>query len=267
MTDAPDPAITPAIAAWLGWHAARKGRTEEGKELIPEEMLPSYEMGTDLPEDISMTCPAPEPLRRRLLRRLGGPPEPRRKAPPIEIEIVELVRRPDIGTATRYDLVLRKGEKRARMCDLRASDMLTWSRLRPIAMDSGMVLPPLERGQASQWLTAVEKALEGAASVPLAPEESEAGEIAEIVTDILETAPTWEWSDEDPYPRGIARVVNDGREGWVRGPIMDAIRTRLGKVSRVALVRALRHLNLRRAEWRIETAYLRVWCRPLKENV
>ena len=204
-------------------------------------------------------CPAPEALKRRLHRRLGGEQEKRRKVPPLPVEILGMVKRPDVGTATRYNVTLRKGEREAVLRDLCASDLLTWSRLRPIAMDCGMVLHNLENGQAAKWLEAVEAALDAAVVVPLTPEESEAGEIIDVIGDIIDNAREWEWSEDDRQPRGIALINHDGMRGWTRGPIQDALRARIGRVSRVALSRSLSHLGLVRADWRIETAYVRVW--------
>jgi hypothetical protein len=258
--------ITPAVATWLGWQAARKDRITEGRDLVPEEYEPNYDVGTTLPEDMSVVCPAPDALRRKLLRWLGGEPEKKRKAVPIDVKLSDVVRRKDIGTATRYDVTLERRGKVVRLRDLLAGDLLTWSRLRPVALDAGLVMPDLDRGQGKLWLLEVEQAIEEAKTVQLAPEESEAGEIMDVLTDIISDAPVWEWAEDDPYPRGVARVVKDGREGWTRGPVQDAIRAKLGRVSRVQLTRALRHLELSRSDWRIETAYVRVWSRPITEG-
>lgn len=256
--------ITPAIATWLGWQAARKDRIDAGRGIVPEVMAEHYDRGVELPEEVSMTCPAPEPVRRRLLRRLGGDPEPQRRVPPIGVSIVEMVRRPDVGTGSRYNVVLDRGGKRASLRDLVASDLLTWSHLRPVALDAGMVLASLEQGQAALWLAEVERAMGSATVVPLTPEESEAGEIIDTLSEIMEAAQEWVWAEDDAYPRGIALVKHGGREGWTRGPMQDALRARLGRVSRVALSRSLAHLGLVRADWKIETAYVRVWARAVK---
>ena len=253
--------ITPAVAAWLGWQAARLGRVDEGRDLVPADLMGHYDGGADLPESISMMCPGGENLRRRLLRRLGGDPEPKRTVRPLAVSIVGMVRRPDVGTATRYNVTLERDGRRVVLRDLVASDLLTFSRLRPIAMDAGLVLAELEKGQARLWLAEVERATDSALVVPLAPEESEAGEILDTIAEIMADAREWTWSDDDTYPRGIALVRHDGMEGWTRGPVQDAIRARLGRVSRVALSRSLAHLGMVRADWRIETAYVRVWAR------
>jgi len=253
--------ITPAIAMWLGWQAARTGRTDEGRALVPDEVIESYDKGVGLPDGVGMICPAPEALRRRLMRRLGGDPEPRKQIPPLTITISELVRRPDIGTGTRYNVTLQRAERKATLRDLVASDLLTWSHLRPIALDAGMVLANLEQGQVKLWLAEVERAMDSAQVVPLLPEESEAGEIIDLLSEAIDAAQLWEWAEEDPYPRGVARIEWQGMVGWTRGPIQDALRARLGKVSRVALSRSLAHLGLARLDWRIETAYVRVWAR------
>lgn len=258
--------ITPAIATWLGWQAARKGREDEGRDLIPESMEPSYDAGRALPDDMSVVCPAPETLKRKLLRRLGGEPDRKRKVKPLDVKIVGMVKRPDVGTATRYNVTIQKGDRAATLRDLCASDLLTWSRLRPIAMDAGMVLHNLERGQAVKWLEAVEAALEKAVVVPLAPEESEAGEIIDLISDIISSARPWEWSEDDQHPRGIALVVHDGVKGWTRGPIQDVLRAKLGRVSRVALSRSVRHLGLARADWRIGSSYIRVWAETPRDD-
>ena len=258
--------ITPAIATWLGWQAARKDRVEEGRSIVPEEYEPSFDVGVALPEEVSVVCPAPDSLRRKLLRWLGGEPDKKRKTAPIDVSLGEITRRKDIGTSTRYDVELSRRGKSVVLRDLLAGDLLTWSRLRPIALDAGLVLPDLDRGQGKLWLLEVERAIEEATTVQLAPEESEAGEIMDVLLDIISDAPTWEWADDDTYPRGVSRVVKDDREGWTRGPVQDAIRAKLGRVSRVQLTRALRHMSLSRSDWRIETAYVRVWSRPNKTD-
>jgi hypothetical protein len=258
------PEITPAVATWLGWQAARLDRIDEGRAVVSPDLADAYERGVALPEEMSVICPGGENLRRRLLRRLGGDTDPKRRVPPLEVVIAGMVQRRDVGTATRYDVTLRRGDRSVTLRDLVASDVLTWSRLRPIAMDAGMVLSDLEKGQARMWLAEVERAMGSARIVQLSPDESEAGEIMDVLRDIMEIAQTWEWSEDDTYPRGIARVVLDGKEGWTRGPIEDAMRAKLGRVGRVQKSRALAAMGLSRAEWRYGAAYVRVWCRPLR---
>jgi hypothetical protein len=211
---------------------------------------------------MSVVCPAPEALRRRLFRALGGDPEPKKRALPLPIAIVDLVRRPDVGTHSRYDLTIARGTRRAILRDLVASDLLTYSRLRPIALDAGLVLAELSQGQGALWIAEVERAMASARIVPLAPEESDTGELIEALEEVMASAREWAWSEEDTYPRGIARITQAGYEGWTRGPLLDALRARYGRLSRVALSRALGHLGLARADWRIESGYLRVWARP-----
>ena len=91
------------------------------------------------------------------------------------------------------------------------------------------------------------------------PEDSEAMEVRQLLADITSSARLWTWSEEDPYPRGIARVEHDGLVGWPRGPLVREVRAAMGAVSRVALRRAREALGWRAYDWRLETAYLRVW--------
>ena len=258
--------LTPAAATWLGWQAAKMDRLEEGRDLVPVSLEEHYEKGVTLPDDISVMCPGGENMRRRLMRRLGGDPEPKRRAPPLEVSIAGITQRKDVGTSTRYDVELIKGERSIMLRDLLAGDLLTWSRLRPIALDCGVVLQNLEQGQVKLWLAEVERAMGSARVVKLSQDESEAGEILDVLQDIMADAQTWEWADDDPYPRGIARVVFGEMEGWTRGPMQDAIRAKIGRVGRVQLARALRSLGLSRREWKVESAYVRVWARTTNEG-
>jgi len=260
-----NPEMTPALATWLGWQAARYSRIVEGRRLLSAEMWPPYDIGLSLPEDMSVLCPGGDSVRRRWLRKLGGEAVPDRREPAVQAlaaRIVSATRRQDVGTATRYDVTLRKGDRVVELRDLRAADLLSWQALRPIALDCGIALPPLVRGQGKLWMQEVENALEDARTVPLAADESDAGEIIVLLEDLTRHAREWQWSEDEPYPVGIRKIIHHANVGWPRGIVQKEIRAELGRVSRVAAARARRHLGWVEAEWKIETASIRVWCRP-----
>ena len=263
-------AWTAELARWVGGQAERRGRYDDGLTLVPEELVPSYVEGAQVaridPRPIRAPAEVDEPRRRRLLRLLDARHEAaggERHAPPLEVAVVSARQRRDIGTATRYDLVLGLHGQECDLRDLRAGDVLDYRRLRPIALDAArLALPGLRRGQGPLWDAAVQGAMASAEVVELEPGQSEALEIREALSDAIEAAHPWTWSDEDPYPRGIAAITYHSQTGWPRGPLLREVRAAIGRVSRVALSRACRSLDLTAREWRVETAHLRVWARP-----
>jgi len=257
------------FATWLGHQAARRGRISEGLSLLPHEYEAPFLAGTSLPEDLTIGCPLGDNAKRRWLRHLGGDTErePERKAKLLAVRITRAVRRVDVGTATRYDIWLRRTKEQDpvvdyELRDMLANDILIWNRLRPVALDAGLVLAPLAKGQAILWLEEVERAIACARVEHLEAEESETMELVTVLRDLTESSRPWTWSEDDPYPRGLARIEHDGKAGWVRSVLLREVRNQLGRVSRVAMRRARVHLGWQSADWRIETAYLRVWFLP-----
>lgn len=260
-----------ALARWLGSQANRRGCIAAGRCLVERAVLPAYEEGAALPESVVVRVRLTDTLRRAWVRRLeavaaaaSATPRGRRELPPLPVRIVRIVQRSDVGTATRYDLTLADQDGETLLQDLRAMDLLTWHRLRPIAFDARMVLPPLSKGQAALWHDEIGQAMRSAEHASLCDEESEAMEIRGILRDLSESARGWAWSEEDPYPRGVARIEHNGAVGWPRGPLLKEVRAQMGKVSRVALRRARVDLGWNAADWRIETAYIRVWAGKVK---
>lgn len=246
-------------AMWLGQRAAQAGAAEKGRELVPAEMIPYYEQGLALPEGTSVTgVTLPAATRKRLLRQLGAPPEADVEVP-LRLDSIHV--REDIGTASRYDVTLTSYGRTVTLRDLRGADLLRWERLREIAVDQRLILPSIQGEQKKRWLTLLSRAMERATVAPMEALGSEAIEVRDIIASAMSEARDWSWSEEDPYPRGIARVVWGSMEGWPRGALMREIRSSCGSVGRVALRRALVDLRLEAIDWRIETAHLRVWAR------
>lgn len=254
--------FTAQDARWLGHEAAKRGKQARGRAFVPENLLAEYDEGTRL-SGFPPVRPGvlDENARRRIKRCLDGDEESdsRRKVPPLDVAIKRLVQRADVGTATRYDVLLEFGDKAVQLRDLRASDLLAFDRIRPIAFDARLVLPPLRKGQGEMWVAEVERAMEKVETIEMEPEGSEAMEIRELLYSLTISSRPWTWAEDDPFPRGIARISHDDRYGWVRGTLMHEIRSEMGRVSRVALHRACLSLGWTNADWRIETAYLRVW--------
>jgi hypothetical protein len=256
-----EPDWTAQDARWLGAHAARRQVADLGRCLVPDHLLSAYDEGLALPVGTSASPGVlPEKIRRRLLRRLDGAQDGG-DAPPVPVSIVSLLMRSDIGTATRYDATIADDARTVTLRDLRAEDLLTWEHLRPIAMDARMVLPPLTKSQAKQWLAVLRLAIEGAEVVPMEALGSEAVEVRDVIADILETAPWWEPSEDDPFPRGIVAIRQDDLVGWPRGQIVRRLRAECGTVGRIALRRACLALGLHAADWRFGDSYIRVWAR------
>lgn len=272
----PDPAVVVLdadIARWLGHHAARRGCFAAGRSLVPDDLHAAYDdgaIGADSdPQARSPQVRLTQARRKVWLRAIEAAADPRpaeqitsARVDPLPATILHLVQRADVGTATRYDLTLGPAASPVVLRDLRGADLLTWERLRPIALDARLVLPSLTKGQRPLWLAEVQRAVAGAECVQLDDEDSDAMEIRSILRQLTEAARTWTWTEEDTYPRGIARILYAGLDGWPRGPLVREVRAALGRVSRVSLRRARADLGWVSRDWRIETAYLRVWARP-----
>ena len=259
-----------ADAIWLGWHAARIGVVDLARAYVPPNYRDRYDEGATLPDDLRVFAAGlSEADRKRLLRTLhaiGGPKKDEEAGPkPLAVSIVSIVQRQDIGTATRYDLELECAGRTAKIADLRASDLLAWERLRPIALDSCLVLPRLGKGQGDLWIAEVQRAMDGVRQVEQDPEDSEAMELRELLADITASARLWVPSEDEPYPVGVARIEYDGWTGWTRGPLIREARAHLCTVGRVALRRARESLGWRAAQWNIkigstgQEVYVRVW--------
>ena len=262
MTAPANEILTPQDARWLGRQAARRDRVDAGRLLVPPALARDYDEGADAP-DYPPVRPGilDETARRRLLRALGGtaPERTEREVPPLAASIARLVQRADVGTATRYDRSLQAGARVVELLDLRASDLLDWAALRPIALDARLVLPRLAKGQADLWLAEVERAIAEVEVRQLEPEGSEAMECRDLLLQLAEASRPWEPSEDEPTPRGLVAIVRGGQIGWPRGLLLREVRSHLGRVSRVALHRACVSLGWESADWRCEALYLRVW--------
>lgn len=260
--------VDETLARWLGLQAAREGAIADARAWIDPSVVDAFEAGAGLPASTILRHGLTEARRKayiRELQRLGS-----RRAPvatgALPASIVKIVQRKDVGTSTRYDMTLRSGKgKTVELRDLRATDILSWERLRPIACDARMVLPSLGRGEGGRWVEEVERAMESVEECEMAPEESEAMEIRQALLEMAMAARPWTWTADDPMPVGLARIDRGPLVGWTRGPMQQEVRTRMGRVSRVALRRAIVSLGWVRREWEVETAYLRVWTMPAED--
>lgn len=253
-------------ARWLGNQAARRGCVAAGRSLVDPSVMGAYQEGAAHAETSSHRARLTDAERKSWIRRLEAvaaatsrQPQARREPPPLPARIVRVVQRADVGTATRYDLTLSGEDGEITLQDLRAADLLTWSRLRPIALDSLMVLPSLSKGQGQLWHDEVRRAMREAERGVLGDEDSEAMRVRAILRDLSSSARKWEWSEEDDKPRGVARIEHNGWTGWPRGALTKEVRAHMGSVSYVAFRRARASLGWSEAEWRIETARILVW--------
>lgn len=271
----PTTRVTPAVATlitdvlsarWLGSSAAEAGVADECRPLVDPSIVGEYDLGVSMPG--AVRAPASmEPKERQRLRRVikarGG--EKERGDPPsaLPCAIVSIVQVADIGIDTRYIVTLEAKGRRAHLRDLKASDLLNFERVRPIALDARMVLPRLAKGQDSLWLDEVGRAMDVAEVVDADEEGTEARELRQRMSDIARVARTWTYGEDTPRPEGIMRVAHDGRVGWTRGPMLDELRRVSGSLNRTALRRAREALGWSAEEWQIPTGedrvFVRVW--------
>ena len=256
------PTLTPQDARWLGYQAKKRNAVGRGRRLVSEDRLDDYDAGANAADGVTFRPGMlDEAARRRLLRALSAPVDEEDGPPPLPIILEQIVQRLDVGTATRYDLTLSAGPKVFTLSDLRATDLLRWENLRPVALDARVVLPPLKKGQAAAWLAQVQRALSAATVEEQEPEDSEAMEVRALLRDLATTARPWSWSEDDPVPHGIARIEYQDMVGWPRGALTREVRAQLGQhASRVAFRRARESLGWRARDWKIETAHVRAWC-------
>ena len=256
------PTLTAQDARWLGYQARKRGAVARGRRLVSEDRLEDYEAGASAADGVTFRPGMlDEAARRRLMRALTAPDDEEDRPPPLPITLERIVQRVDVGTATRYDLTLSAGRVVFTLSDLRATDILRWESLRPMALDARVVLPPLKKGQAAAWLAQVQVALDAATVQEQEPEDSEAMEVRALLRDLATTARSWAWSEDDSVPHGIARIEHQGMVGWPRGALTREVRAQLGQhASRVAFRRARQALGWCARDWKIETAHVRVWC-------
>lgn len=252
---------TEVEARWLGLQSVRAGCIEAARALVVKEVAAHFEMGTSLPPESSLPS-GMSPARRvryvRELDRLARIIE-RPSMSEFPVQIVRIVQRRDVGTASRYDVTLKTARRQAVLCDLLAVDLLNYPRLQPIACDAGMVLPMLSKGGAKMWNEEVDRAMENREVRDLEAEESEAMEIKQILIDMAKMSTPWTWAEDNPMPVGLASIDYHDKIGWLRATMLREVRARLGKVTRVAFARAIKACGWVRIDWHIETSYLRVY--------
>lgn len=260
--DADARVTTDRLARWLGLQAARMGVLRPGRELIHPSVIAVYEAGGALPADSKLTHGLTDGERSRWvreLRRVGGQ-VPETSAPELPAVIAKLVQRHDIGTGTRYDMTLRADGKDYVLRDLLAVDLLSWERIRPIACDAGLVLPALKKGGGDLWTAEVKRAMEVREVRLMVPEESETVDMRHRMMEMAMAARRWEYSEDDPRPIGLALIERDTLIGWPREPMKNELRARIGRLSRVALPRAVSSLGWVAREWRYPGGSVHVWC-------
>jgi len=258
-----DTRITDAtLARWIGLQAAKYNVLRPARALIHPGALAAFQAGAELPASTRLPHGLTEAERShwlRELRRVGGKTdEP--AATDLPVTIVRLVQRHDVGTGTRYDVTLRANGKEYLLRDLIAADLLSFERLRPIACDARLVLDPLPKGGAKLWTAEVRRAMDEVQVRDMAPEESDAMDIRHRLLAMATAARKWEYAPDDTRPIGLSVIERGGLIGWPREPMQHELRSRMGKVGRVALRRATESLGWVAREWKYPGHGIYVWC-------
>lgn len=262
-TDEEERVTDPVLARWLGLQAARMGVLRPAQDLIHPLAIGAYRTGADLPASTKLPHGLTESQRShwiRELRRVGGRLPEKAGDVSLPATIVRMVQRHDIGTGTRYDVTLRSGGKDYTLRDLISKDLLEWERLRPIAFDARLVLPPLGKVERPLWLAEVARAMETVDVRAMVPEESETVDMRNRMLEMAVAARRWEYAPEDTRPIGLVHILRGELIGWPREPMKGELRSRIGRLSRVGLPRAVQSLGWVAREWKYENRSVHVWC-------
>lgn len=265
LHDAEDAHVTEErLARWLGLQAAKMGVLRPGRELIHPSALGAYDAGAALPADTKLTHGLTEGQRSRWIRELRkvGGQLPETASPELPATIMRLVQRHDIGTGTRYDVTLRSRGKDYVLRDLLAKDLLSFEAIRPIACDACLVLPALKKGGADLWTAEVARAMESVEIRSMVPEESVTVDMRHRMMEMAMAARRWEYAPDDTRPIGLVHIVRGDLIGWPREPMKQELRARIGRLSNVALPRAVNSLGWAAREWKYENRSVHVWCTP-----
>jgi len=265
MRDETDTRVTEdRLARWLGLQAAKLGVMRAGRELVHPSMVAAYDIGAALPADTKLTHGLTEAQRARWIRELRkvGGQLPETSAPELPAVIARLVQRHDIGTGTRYDVTLRSRGRDYVLRDLLAKDLLSFEAIRPIACDACLVLPALKKGGADLWTEEVARAMESVEIRSMVPEESTTVDMRHRMMEMAMAARRWEYAADDTRPIGLVHILRGDLIGWPREPMKQELRARIGRLSNVALPRAVNSLGWAAREWKYENRSVHVWCTP-----